>query len=123
MPKLMMLLAAVALLAVVTFIKVTPVGEGSWVCNEGEWVPMGSPVTPKPVSMCNQGSQFNWERAMQYMNDCKVVKVAQAKNLKIKIYFKDGTYKTTTEPKIDEVVNLAKHVSLQCKTKVVVVKE
>lgn len=70
-------------------------------------------TSPPPISIPT-GSQITWDEARKLLEDCQVTEVFQTHNLEVTMTLKNGSTKTTTEPKIDEVLFLAKTAGQEC---------
>jgi len=95
--------------------------EDTWNCVDGEWVKHGNPSSSEPTEICGQQSktysdneEISWEEAKSLVFDCQTEKVWQTHALQVTIILKNGIRLKTVEPKIDDIVNVAKSVQEKC---------
>lgn len=73
--------------------------------------PQTAPVYPE----LKDGAEIKWEQVQSIINSGQVVKVGQTHDLKVYITLKDGRTFATTEPAIDDILNLVKACGDLCK--------
>lgn len=68
---------------------------------------------PPPISIPKSG-QIAWNEVEKLFEDCQVTEIMQTHSLEVTLKLKNGSTKTTIEPKIDEVFRLHSEVAADC---------
>lgn len=65
-------------------------------------------ISPLPTS------QISWQEAHQLMADCQIKAIFQQRNLEVTLRTKSNHIYHTTQPKINDIINLAKKYQGPC---------
>ncbi|HSH31563.1 MAG TPA: hypothetical protein VK963_02740 [Candidatus Saccharimonadales bacterium] len=97
----------VALLAVI-------VGTALAVSSKTNPSPSQNDPDPSATSDSVQPTAITWPEAVELIRSCRVKSVSQTHDRQVGLTLNDGTGRNTTEPELDQVVQLAQAVMSKC---------